>query len=118
MKTTTVSTFGATIYVGLREGYDGLVHTSEEAMRVCHTYVDEVGLCVSVTETRFIYTDGREPGVAVGLINYPRFPAEPVTIRSHALALAVRLQMALGQKRVTVVFPDDTVMLSAEASDV
>ena len=34
------------------------------------------GLCVSVEPTCFIYAGGEESGFVVGLVNYPRFPAE------------------------------------------
>jgi hypothetical protein len=106
---TTVETFWATIYVGLRSDWD--IHEEEAAARVCQEYVDQVGLCVTLTPTRFVYTDGSEDGVAVGLINYPRFPSTPAAIKAHALELARRLKEALGQRRVSVVFPDETVML-------
>lgn len=38
----------------------------------------DVGLCVTVTSTRFIYTGGWEMGYRVGLRNYPRFPCGDV----------------------------------------
>jgi len=67
-----------------------------------------------VTRTRYIYVDGSEPGIIVGLINYPRFPSTPEQIREKALAIGEMLRTAMGQNRVTVQFPDETVMLEAE----
>jgi hypothetical protein len=108
----TVLTFRATIHVGFRVRNTGQVHRPEEARAICQRFCDEVGLCVSVTATEFIYTNGSEPGCVVGLINYPRFPATPVEIEEKALRLAELLMLGLGQWRVSVVFPDRTVMLS------
>jgi hypothetical protein len=74
--------------------------------------VDRIGLCVSVTDTTFIYTNGLEVGIAVGFINYPRFPdKDPTIIKNQALELAAILKSVLGQKRISVVFPDETIML-------
>lgn len=111
-----VPTFVATVYVGFKERYDGKLHDISEALAVAQEYVNAVGLCVTVTPTTFVYSNGGEPGCAVGLINYPRFPSEPQAIKAHALELARRLQAALGQMRVSVVLPDDTVMLSVESA--
>ena len=114
-KLATVPTFAATIYVGFRVGQPEdptfTLHTIDEARAICRDYCDQVGLCVTLTPTEFLYTNGGEPGVAVGLINYPRFPSTPEAIREHALALAEKLRVGLGQWRVSVVMPDETVML-------
>jgi hypothetical protein len=109
-----VPTFTATIYVGLKVRDVGFVYPVDEARRVCQKYCDEVGLCVTVASTEYIYTNGNEPGVVVGLINYPRFPAKAEDIRSRALVLAERLREALKQYRVSVVFPDETVTIRAD----
>src|ERR1700733_2367990 len=106
-----VTTFTATIHCGLKERHTGIVHTVDDARRVCQDYVDKVGLCVSFTPTEYIYTQGSEPGVIVGLINYPRFPAAPDEIKSKALELAGLLMTALNQYMLSVVCRDVTVML-------
>ncbi len=49
--------------------------------------------------------------VVVGLINYPGSPEEPMEVKSMALGLAEKLRVTCGQNRVSVVFPDETVML-------
>lgn len=111
----TVDTFTATIYVGSRVGRTGdptsRVHDIREIEDVCQRYCDEIGLCVTVTSTTFIYTKGREHGAAVGLINYPRFPSTPEAIEGHAMRLAELLRARMEQCRVTVVMPHKTVML-------
>jgi hypothetical protein len=104
-----VESYTATVYVGFREG--DVNHTIAEAEAVCRAYCDEIGLCVTLTPTRYLYTNGAEDGCAVGLINYPRFPDTPEGLETKALELARRLREALGQRRVSVLFPGHTVML-------
>ncbi len=108
---TEAPTYQATIYCGLRESYDGLTRLPGYAKKICQEYVDGVGLCVSFIETVFIYNGGSEPGIIVGLINYPRFPADPELIQEKAMVLAAMLRDAFKQKRVTVVCTDKTFML-------
>lgn len=94
-----VPTYVATIYVG------GDVAVAREFLRrECY----ERGLCVTVTPTTFIYTGGEETGIAVGLVNYPRFPSEPFQIFDRACMLASRLICALCQKSALVVASDQS----------
>lgn len=81
----------------------------------CKMYCSDVGYCVSVTPTKYVYTagpDSGEDGVAVGLINYPRFPSDPATIWAHAEALAAELRTWLRQDSYTIQGPDKTVWFS------
>lgn len=110
-----VPTFTATIYCGLKERVSRLLWNHSDARALCQRYVDAVGLCVTYTETTFLYTDGNERGCIVGLINYPRFPSTPDMIRNHALRLAGMLKERFGQLRVSIVFPDETVMLGEDS---
>ena len=75
----TVNTFKADIYVGLRPAYNpGAVCWGTRrsiATRICQKYCDKVGLGLTITDTEFIYTEGNEHGLIVGLINYPRLPS-------------------------------------------
>lgn len=117
----TVNTYTATIYVGTREQYTPNVSSVQMAREWLHEYVNRTGLCVTLTPTDFIYTgkkrddgsitDAGEPGFIVGLINYPRFPAKPDTIREKALDIAKNLLKLHKQFKVTVVFSDETVMV-------
>lgn len=70
------------------------------------------GLCVTVKPLEFIYTGGAETGVRIGLINYPRFPAEPEAIFTKAEALADRLMSDLCQHSYSIVATDKTVWKS------
>jgi hypothetical protein len=105
MRTTSVPTYWAKIFVATDP------YTKAAVSEVCANYVDSVGLCVTVSDTQYIYTNGNEDGVVVGLINYPRFPQKPAVIRRRALALAAILKKRMKQRRVTVEFPDETVLL-------
>lgn len=108
----TAPTMELTIWCGLKEGYDGPVHTVEEVEQICREYVADVPMCVTVTRTKFIYPGGEEPGVAIGLINYPRFPVYVADqLYDKAYPLAEYLKSRLGQKRVSIVTPHDTVTI-------
>lgn len=113
MTIATTPTFTATVYVGLKHRESGEIRNKSAAVAAVQAYVDSVGLCASITDTQFVYTNGCEPGLAVGLINYPRFPSSPEQIRSHAIAIAEMLLGECKQSRVSVVMPNETVMISA-----
>ena len=110
----TVDTFTAQIAVGFKN-----IDTQEElsiepAISICQSYCDSVGLCVTVTPTIFVYTNGNEHGCLVGLINYPRFPSTTEKILEHALDLAERLLYAYKQYKVSVICSDKTYMIERD----
>ncbi len=110
--TKTTSTYNATIYVGSKFGYSDDVIEYSVAEDLIQEWTDRVGQCVTLTRTNYIYTNGSEYGIIVGFINYPRFPSTPEIIRSQAMELANILLTGLKQMNISVVFPDETVMLS------
>jgi ferredoxin len=81
----------------------------DAARQICREYCDEVGFCVTVTPTHYVYRDGEEAGFIVGLINYPRFPSHQAALAAHALAIADRLRVHLGQESYSIQYPDLTV---------
>ena len=81
----------------------GLGEENHYTFRICQEYVDKENLCVTVTPTKFFYTNGNECGAIVGLINYPRFPSIGNEVEDHAFALATQLKEKFKQKRVSVV---------------
>ncbi len=137
MKRKCVKTFTATIYLGFKD--ISLVDETEcslfeleaelqnyknqldsetsisQARNICQTYCNNVGLCVTITPTEFIYTNGSEPGCAIGLINYPKFHSDPDTITKHAIRIATLLKDAYKQNGVTIVTSDETIMLCGES---
>lgn len=62
-----------------------------------------------MTPTEFIYTAGLESGVAVGLVNYPRFPKSQDALLARALAVADFLMTDLYQWSALVVTPTETI---------
>lgn len=76
-----------------------------KAREVCRQFCDEVGLCVTISPTEYIYTRGQEAGFSVGLINYARFPSTPGLIEARASELAHRLRITLRQDSFTVQTP-------------
>ena len=110
MKIERVKTYEVKIYVGSEIGYSGKTLDVTEA--ICQDYVNNVGLCVTVTKTKYFYVNGSEDGVIIGLINYPRFPESESAIKNKAIALAKKLKLGLGQLRVSIVCPDETIMIS------
>ena len=117
-----VKTYTANIYVGLKPNYDDtsmdvLNQNKLKATAICQKYCDDIGLGLTLTDTTFIYTKGNEPGLIVGLINYPRFPAEKKDIREKAIALARNLLSELNQQRLSVVFSDSTIMLERDDNE-
>ena len=110
----TVKTFYAHIFLGLKDLDAEFVYPIEDVKSICQSFCDEVGLCVTITPTEFVYTNGNENGCIVGLINYPRFPNTELNIRETAIKLGTKLLFLFNQKRLSIEFPDETVMLSDE----
>lgn len=91
--------------------------SGKEATLWARGYCDDVGLCVTITETRYVYTGGLTFGVIVGLINYPRFPLPPHEIWAHAEALGALLCRGLNQESYTIQAPDKTEFFSHRLED-
>jgi len=106
-----MKTFEAKIYCGLRIGYSQKCYSLDYAKKVCANYVNTRKWCVTITETEYIYVDGSEKGFVVGIIRYPRFPLSDDELKSRTVELAKQLKSVLCQNRVTIVFPDNTIMI-------
>ena len=106
-----VITYTATIYCGLRDGYGEEINSSYPD--VINDYINNRsgGLCVTCTSTTFYYNGGQEPGIIVGIINYPRYPFSDEKIRRLAFELAEKLMIKCKQYRVSIVFPEETILL-------
>lgn len=97
-------TFTATVFIG---------GDLQEAKTCIRRFCME-GLCVTVMPTTFIYTAGAEEGIAVGLINYPRFPKSSDEIWETAIRLGMVLMDALCQRSFSVVSSDKTHWFAKE----
>jgi hypothetical protein len=75
------------------------------------------GACWSVEPTEFIYTGGREVGMIVRSINYPRFPSTVDKLMEDAILIAQELMYHLGQGSCSVVGPKETVWLTRRKDD-
>jgi hypothetical protein len=108
MKRVEVPTYTATIFIA------GDYWAAEEC---CRKFCDEIGLCVTIEATRYVYTGDAENGVRVGLINYGRFESTPDEIFAKAEALANRLLDGLEMTSASIVATDRTIWLSKRADD-
>lgn len=108
-----MKTFEAKIMLGLREGYTLRVRHIDEARALCHEFCDSERLCVTLTETTFLYPETQErrhdPGVIIGLIQDPRNPKFEFEIKEIATTLAEILKKEFKQNWVSIVFTDETV---------
>lgn len=84
----------------------------EQAKQILRRECLAEGLCVTVEPTTFIYTGGEESGYVVGLINYPRFPSDPASIRERAMQLASMLLAETYQHSALVMDPICTEWLT------
>ena len=110
-----VYSYPVSIYVGFKNTKTNeIVGSIELVESLCQIFCDTNGCCVTVTPTKFIYTNGSEPGCVVGLINYPRFPASKETIIRKAKTIAVTLKDYCEQERVSIVAPDVTIMIESD----
>ena len=111
-------TYTANIYVGLMPGYDkpdiDFVQRRKIVKDICQSYCDKHGLGLTITDTEFVYTDGGEKGVVIGLINYPRFPKNEREIMDLARGIVHLIMTLTEQKRISVVYPDLTIMYEKE----
>ena len=114
-KTIECDTYWANIAVGFQEGYDGKIHTIDEAISIAKEYCDRIGYCVTITPTTFVYKGGLEVGCIIGLINYPRFPSSIHTLLTHAESLAEIFLKEFNQFRISVVSPARTFMVERNA---
>jgi hypothetical protein len=106
-----IPTFEAVIYVGTKDLATGDLADLDHLEREAQNYCDEVGLCVTCDRTTFRYTGGNEPGLVLGLINYPRYPSTVEGLKLRALDLAKLMKREAKQTRLSVKFTDETIML-------
>jgi len=113
-------TFIAKIAVGFREGYTDRVHTLEEAYEIAQEYCNKIGLCVTVTPTRFIYSQsiatphGFDDGCFVELIAYPRFPSSKYDIVKDAIELTKIFMEQFKQNRISIITSDQTYLIEKD----
>jgi hypothetical protein len=77
----------------------------------------ERGACVSCQPVDYVYKFGREAGICVTLINYPRFPRTKEALAVEANVIARQLMLDLAQGSYSIVGPDETVFVSRRDED-
>jgi hypothetical protein len=103
MKTKTESTYSVKIYAS---------GSIEEAKQVIRKECLRKGLCVTISQTLFIYTGGEEYGFEIGLINYPRFPQAEEEIWNRAVDLATKILEEKYQHSTLVMDKDKTLWIT------
>jgi hypothetical protein len=88
-----------------------------KAIEAMERHVQEHPYCVTVTPTTYVHTSGTDPGVIIGLINYPRFPRHPDEIWAKAEQIAAYLREELGQESYTIQGPAFSEWTSHRAED-
>lgn len=89
-----------------------LAGDKDEATKICQEFCDKVGLCVTISETSFVYTGGKEFGIIVRLVNYPRFPSSDEKLWNTAEKLATELIVGLEQKTALLLGKHKTLWIN------
>lgn len=107
-------TYVVTIYTGLHIGYlsENNDYTITDVENIVDDFILNNNVCVTITPTQYRYPGGNENGVAIGIINYPRFPKKFKEIDDIAMKLATKLMIELKQNRVTIVNQIETLTLN------
>ena len=103
-----VRSFHATIYIA--GDYDYAVNRLQSYM--------EKGMCVSCRKTDYVYTYGKEAGIEVTLINYPKHEMTNDEWIAEARAIGTFLLDELAQGSFTIEFPDYTEFYSRRSADI
>ena len=113
MTSHSLKSYSINIYLGLRGGYGDKEHDFSEVVNYLAERCKIVPFCYSVTPTFFVHTNGIENGAIIGIIQYPRFPKRVSTLRRIAIDIAEILRQEFKQQRVTIDFPNETMMLGS-----
>jgi len=109
------NTYESKIFIGGREGYNGNFFSKEQVINLISKYQSENPECevgaVSIFDTTYLFQNYCEHGYMIYSINYPRFTRTDKEIDKFSVGLARFLKDELKQNRVSIVFPDKTIML-------
>lgn len=83
-----------------------------EAESICRQYCKDIGLCITINSTKFIYSYGEEQGYVIGVINYPRFPKSNDKVWDISVSLAKILMDRTQQGSILVESHDQTEWLT------
>jgi hypothetical protein len=82
------------------------------AKQTCRELTNDMGLCVTVKPSTYIYSGGCEEGLEIGLLVYPRFEKSVERVKEATSKLADLLMLELHQKTCLTVDHSDTVLIT------
>ena len=97
------------------ESYSLKIHIAGDINQIkqsCRQFCNDIGLCVTVTETDYIYTGGSQTGATIGLINYPKFPKTETELNEAAVNLGLKILHDACQESFTIESPKETTYIS------
>lgn len=103
MQQKTVETYWVRIYLS------GPIEVAKQTIR---EECLNVGLCVTIEPTVFIFTGGEESGYVIGLVNYPRFPMENKDLLLLARRLMSKVLNSTFQHSAMLMTPEITEWVS------
>lgn len=121
MKIKTVPFNEARIYIGSRRHYNGEAFSYTDLRAFLkdfqHERPKELTSPVRITPTAYVFDDYHEAGWEIAVINYPRFPKDNFVIHQFAYDLAAGLLDKFEQNRISIVYPNEIVMLEADDAE-
>lgn len=113
--------FEARIYIGSRRKYNGAAFSYADLRAFVGEFQSTRDTVtanpVRITPTAYVWQDYHEAGWEIAVINYPRHPKATTVIRHFAFDLATALLNMFEQNRISIVFPDEIVMLEADDAE-
>ena len=106
-------------YIGSREKYAGPEFTRKEVTTFIGQFQSERSedmMPVRVTPTSYVCEDYQEDGWELAVIGYPRTNKPKNIINRFVLDLAEAMLYHFKQNRISVIFPDEIVMLQNESA--
>jgi len=105
------------LYIGSREHYNGQRFGRDELIAAVTEFQRQNTLELAgplrFTPTCYVWDDYIEDGWEIAIINYPRYPKPEAVLNSFMLRLADYLLYRFRQNRISVVFPNEIVMLQS-----
>lgn len=120
MKTKTITTFTATVTLGLEIGYSEELYKKEYLTKTLQQYQKQriaeanIYLSASISECTIVLAGQVEKHVKLGFINYPKFPLDVEVFKKEIIKMGAHLLEKLEQNRTVIVFTDETVMLEID----
>lgn len=112
------SNYEVRIYIGNRIGYRGREFSLEELKQSVGEYQKkEESNPVRITPTTFVWGEYQENGWEISIINYPRCTKLNHKLKEFGYGLADYLFNKFPQNRMSIVFPDEIVMLEADDAE-